>query len=290
MKAREQLALGLLLELVADVVDAQAEGVEMGLVEVRIGVAVPHAVGDLEHDLIEARVHDEQLGERAARLEAHNAVDVVQILEEGRLQLRQERLERHVHLEQQEVDGVEHHRLDVPAVAFAEHAYQRTGDGHDARAQRVAVRQLDALAERDGRLLFDVGRAVEQALLEHGQYARDALLGQAEAGQVGHRHVGRLVQIVQAIAQMRRVGVGEQTNRLAYGRQAMNERVAFEWLDDSAEAGPGLGENGLVLVGEESEQRLDELVNVRRVVGARLRAEPDEHVECGRACAVVHAI
>lgn len=75
----------------------------------------------------------------------------------------------------------------------------------------------------------------------------------------------------------------DQPNALSDGGQALDERGALESLDDGVEAEPGLGEQRLALVREHVEQRLDQLVDVVRVVRLGLGAERGEHVEGGEA-------
>lgn len=79
--------------------DDAPQGLQHGVADGRV-VGVADAVVHLDEERVGARVDGHQPGEGQPGLHAHRPAAIVQSLQEGRLQLRQELLQHHAHLRQ----------------------------------------------------------------------------------------------------------------------------------------------------------------------------------------------
>ena len=120
-------------------------------------------------------VDDNQVAEGRGSLEPHLSVRIAQRFDEGGLQLRQEGFQQGSYFSQQEGQGLEDGYFDPVGETVAQDADERTRDGHHRRSQRFRRRQFDEFAQALRRLLFQLGRSVEDGFSVDGQQRGDAL-------------------------------------------------------------------------------------------------------------------
>mmetsp|Transcript_39032 Transcript_39032/g.79906 ORF Transcript_39032/g.79906 Transcript_39032/m.79906 type:complete len:500 (+) Transcript_39032:1172-2671(+) len=193
-------------------------------------------------------------------------------LDEGGLELREEGLHHDASLLEEEEQRLEDGRFDLGGEAVADDADEGPAHLDDHGLERRLARALHELAEPDGRLLARLRRrAVHERLEEEGQQ-RGEPLGAVEARDAAWG--GRVRQQLHLLQHRAHVHAAAHRGRL----RVLLVLGGLHVGDEGGEGGVCVLEHGLLLGAEEVDEALDHLglvvVEVQRRVLAERRHQP----------------